>query len=1137
MIFQFPDSETLLLAVSSAQVPLEVSQAAAEFAVDDDGHLSVQSKVAAAAKSLSPQLKKLGVKSIKAHVAANIQSVASWPQILPLVKKPSLPELTSNTPVLFEMPASEMASVVTEMLRLGNDRQSFLSLEGPDGKDRVLLKVFGPPYYTLLRAIDAGEKSAISAFLETNPQVWVQLGYEHPLAGQIKPAGKQLLLLRPERDWSALPEGPFQDIYEVLDFKLPAGTLPWHESNLKGKLSVPLRLVAGNAADVAEMWVLLEKGVEQLDALVRDADERLLARLAFAVANVAGQAPTIILRTRPSKLSPPVLTLENTLGFKPYWKLPNLFLPVGQRLSPTLRRDAVRRLLADDPSQLVWLMPDGHGKFTPETLPDNAFRPLQDWVEYIIDREHESLQAWIQATKFDFDGFICKDDLPPDGPRPADPAPKSKPKRSGGETPTASGKEVAVVAETTNLAPLVEEVTILEVAPNQLKEKRQEVEEEFLAISGELDSPQRQALWPQLAQLNGALKDAAETAVCWNHSYWVTSPIPVENVWAWLKVEDLQASKTPTEQEFQAILNHPAPSIQEIRAMVARSIYSSLLKPIPESFLKHLSAIREFVERHENVLGIRTIWLAWVHLAKVGGGPPDVLALARVRDRLLQRLLAEGLNRERDLPYFLRAAGEGSSDRMRVVREKALRVYRLVENWHTGEDVKVNKPYVDLMFAFGLARLGEMTTARDLMNSAVKALKNKWNPDPIHQRAHDFLADAFVYRIEHALQGKPHSGPLSDPLLKRLETIDEGRSLQGMQPRYAVDRFREQSWIIEPHDRIDPYLQNRRSLNEIHRVMASLQDVRDGAKIRQTVSALLKNHPEVDDRMTILFHFLPIAYRAGEEFTVGLLQMVPSLIQPGRRVGMGVDSPSVQNEKQAKLLEKSLILAGHYDRHDLVVLLFNTFLDFISHLSGNELYTAINLVAREGLRNLRRLGLKNDIDRFLRKIRDQIEQGKPLTYLRTTTGTQWPDILGALLALAEGFQYFGSYDQAKPYLDEARQTIYRNAQEPKERALNASRLTKLVTSYISALAQGEVDDALSRIEELFQKMEKLPNSYTTASHFSRFHLNIVESVIRSMINENFTMGEQTRRWLDEDEYLVRRRIHADMRHLLAQSGL
>ena len=104
--------------------------------------------------------------------------------------------------------------------------------------------------------------------------------------------------------------------------------------------------------------------------------------------------------------------------FRPFWKLPNLYLPCGSALSPPLRRDAVRKLLADDPAQVTWLYPQEAGRFTPESLPEEAFRALEDWIDYVIDHEHEPLQAWVQATHFDFDSFICTEDQP-ERPKPA----------------------------------------------------------------------------------------------------------------------------------------------------------------------------------------------------------------------------------------------------------------------------------------------------------------------------------------------------------------------------------------------------------------------------------------------------------------------------------------------------------------------------------------------------------------------------------------------------------------------------------------------------------------------------------------------------------------------------------------------
>ena len=103
--------------------------------------------------------------------------------------------LGERTPVLFELPESaRLADVVSEMLRLGNDRQSFRQQQTADGV-RTLLEVKGPPYYTLLRAIDHLEgKAAPRAYVEQQPRVWVEVGYSHPLADQIQPAPGTFLL-------------------------------------------------------------------------------------------------------------------------------------------------------------------------------------------------------------------------------------------------------------------------------------------------------------------------------------------------------------------------------------------------------------------------------------------------------------------------------------------------------------------------------------------------------------------------------------------------------------------------------------------------------------------------------------------------------------------------------------------------------------------------------------------------------------------------------------------------------------------------------------------------------------------------------------------------------------------------------
>src|SRR5262245_11710501 len=107
MVFQFPDLETFRLAVTSAQVPPDVSAAPAEVAFDHQGRPSIRSAAGIPPRAMQNALRKLGVKQAKDHYSEAIFTVECWPQVLPVAKVEAQPEVTSNTPVLFEMPAAD----------------------------------------------------------------------------------------------------------------------------------------------------------------------------------------------------------------------------------------------------------------------------------------------------------------------------------------------------------------------------------------------------------------------------------------------------------------------------------------------------------------------------------------------------------------------------------------------------------------------------------------------------------------------------------------------------------------------------------------------------------------------------------------------------------------------------------------------------------------------------------------------------------------------------------------------------------------------------------------------------------------------------------------------------------------------
>lgn len=1147
MILLFPDPDAFHLALTGGFVPADIASSKAAVAFDGQGRVSVETN-GKLPRRAGADLARLGVTSVKRHVGP-ATPVMCWPQILPAVRDAAPPQLASQAPVLFELEAaSDLPILVGEMLRLGNDRQSVRWLDGDAG--RVLLRVIGPPYYTLLRALDhttGGTTGTVRAYVEAAPRVWVQVGYSHPLADKVAIDEGQFLLVRPPRDWVVLPEGPFADVYDVLKFDLPAAPVEWEEAPVREKLAVPLRLVPGNAADAPELWVLHGDAAKQLDGFVRDADDRLTQRLKFAVATGPTGETVVVLRVTAARVAPPVLPLAGAVGFKPYHKLPNLYVPAGTRLHPTLRRDAVRKLLADDTDKLVWLYPGEDGAFTPETLPEDSFRPLEDWVDYVIETNHAPLAAWVEASRFDFEHFVCADGQPPKpkddgadkGKRPKKSVPDEPAPRDGNEK-----KQSQTGADRPTTTNLVE--TPRRLPKSEWEVRRKELETRFLATDGPLDHPDRRALWPELGAANTGYGDTAEAAVCWLNALWAVDPAPLEWVSGWLGTERAGSAVPVTPAEFDRRAQTPEPTAGEAREFAALLVWLSHQAPLPDWFRDRLSAAQKYLEAHERKLPARAVWLAASRLAALAKG--DTLGLARVRDRLLQRLLEEGLVAEKDLPRFLRFSELRESDRARLVQEKLTELHTVIRLWTvdtvgptsalTPGENGATAAYVDLLFAYGFAKLGEAEAAHSAIESARRVL-TALNPNDDVGIVPAFLFRAFEHRVRQALTGAPLIGPLPAAMKSELAEM-QGRDSHARENPFGmaffvVSRMLEQSRVLEPQERINPYLKYMGDKDELGRKLFELSGLGDPAALARSVRDLLRGAADRPDvRFHVLVTSLPLAARVGEKFTHELLAFVPDAIAAVNKVNLnGKD----RFEKPGLLLEWGMLLAAHYDRRELLQQLIDQFVSLLRTMPDDDRFGLVNVVSRQCLRSLRKHGLRDEIDRLLRVFQDVILSGRPAAEFKTRFAIKpdhWAKALQSLVNLAGGWLMIGLGEQARPILEMARAELLdgRSKLQPKD-------YVPLAQAYVAALTQGPAETGLPQVGELYRRMPpgKVVNGWTTARFYSRFHLNLVEETVLAVVSDDFARGTAGRRWLEEDELLVRRRIHADMRAHLARSGL
>lgn len=1163
MIVKFPDLDTLQLALTSGSVPPEVAQKPAVAGFGEGEELWVET-AARLSTGAQRELKRLGAVVCKSSGASLSGEVSSWLELLPLVREEIRPETLEQAPVLFDVPGGvELSHLVMEMLRLGNDRQSFRWLQEDGEGGRALLRVVGPPYYSLLRALDqlGGPGVAPHAFIERTPGVWVELGYRHPLMANIRPPRGKLLLLRQPRLWTLIPETPFRDVYEVIEFQLPDGSTQWRDEPLQARLRVAPRLRQAGPADGAELWVLRGEATDELNRFVQNAEDQLLGRLSFAVGEKNGQK-IVVLRVRPSKLPPPVVLLPAE-AYRSYLKLPNLFLPAGSILHPPLRRDIVRKLLAEDVNHVTWLTPDADGTFTPESLPDDVFRPLTDWVDYVLDRDKEMLQAWVQAMQFDFEPFICTEEQParPKKPPAAEKPRGPKPGRSGEAAAGATGETMAFEGNTKEAEGGDEEAVldpfaaVEEAEPSEVQKELAAVEAEFLALTGTLDDEAHRALWPRLAELNARLMKCEDAGICWLNALWEAKDSVNEDRiarWtaAWFRTEALWAAQHPLAGErdrsswiarlaaapggdrevkaadLDVLLRNDEPAVADVRALAAYLAWSAQREPHPTALMQKLPAVQRFLEKHERLLPVRACWLAWYHLAHLLGG--DELALARARDRLLERLFHNGLRPEQDLPSFLRFAGQPSRERFRDVSQWLGQLHGLIQGWARrnpsipiGTNIEPKTgAYIDLMFSFGFALLGENDESHHLLKSAEAALAGG-------SEAHRLLFQSFRYRIRQALEGKPCRGPLPAEITEQLLPLRKARKATEPDQAYVVDSLRSISRILEPEQKVHPYRHIEADSGELGRLAAEAPDIADRNELSNRLLALLKTLPKGPQNQELHLRALVLALqqgpRIGEEFAKRMLDQATAAYD-----GIPETSEPALLMKRTSLLEEALIVAAHFDRADHTRALLNRFKKLFQAGSSSLLMQDLERLIAHCFRGLRKLGMRDEINQLLIQITATLLEGKKITALDRREMADKPAILQSLLQIAAGWYYFGQDDQAQTISGIARDVLFKQTMLPLPR-------TRLACSYASTLGAAPVEIAKKGLEELFERLDGLVNMRGMSSFYNQLQLRVIETALLAVVSDDFTQGTQARRWLDDDEFLIRRRIHDDHRKMMEHS--
>lgn len=1052
--------------------------------------------------------------------------------------------------VLFDLPGDRLPALAADLRRLGRRPPEFRWLStGDDESDRVLVRVEGPPPLLVWRVLDESE----GAYVEQVPGIWVRVGYRHPHADRLRRAADHILLIRPDHTES-VPAGEF--VGEIESLPLPAAPVAYAPGSPSPPVAARLRLLPAPDHEPARLWVLREDALHQLTTYCRAAHQQLLGRFTVAVSASAG-VPAVVLRAVTAKGPPPVF-VGPAVAYGPLLKLPNLYLPAGTRLAPTLRRDALRAAFGLTPDRVVWLHPLGGGGFRAESLPESAFHPLTDWVEYKLADPPHLHAGWAQSHRWDFEPFVERPDPKPRtaraptpapepvGPTPAQPRPRrgllSKtlawlkklqlPPPGMRDPHTDSPEEPNVPVEEAMrraLGPADRLHLARPEAASAALDRCRTLEARFLHQLPNLDPEGQTDRWAELAAAYDAAGNHADAALCWLNALWgQPRPSPLW-AWGWLRAEAKAARPEVRSIDPVPWLAAP-PGPGSTRAMAAWVVWAAAQTPSPAVLRDRAADLQARLEAHEHWLPVRAAWLARTALARRGSG--DVLGLARTRDRLAERLLA-GLSLERDTPSFLRFAGEGVRERFQEARRWLADRRELIHQWiaRLPEDATVRpgpvgagpvrreglepnvshtRGYADLVLAWGLARFAEHTAAENARKHGVAAL-------PADDPAHAVLREAFEFRIAQVREGKPPRGPLPPALRARIDRLDDI-------PRYAVHTFRQHSRILEPTARVDGYREYLRPRAAVGQPSpAAVVEGLPADRLDEEVERLLAAETARDGKPHLAELVSAVLDRAFELTEAGagpVLAALPPALDTLR------DSPA----RLARLIERGLAAAALWDRADVARDLAGWFFQLAYGRAGWDMAEALT---GQAFRSLRRLGLRAEADRVLHYVAERVLQGQPISRLREARVAEWPATLRVLLHAAAGWYYAGTErqaDDAHQVLDEARRDLFDPDTTPANR-------TELALVYATTLAQAPARIALGRLEELFQRLRGVTVGGTFNAYYSLKPLLIVEAAVRAVVSDDFALGPQVRAWLDADELAVRRRIRDELKEVLAGQGL
>ena len=1156
----FPNLDTLRLVLASGMVPRHVSGGPARAACDAHGRLWLE-PATPPGRDVLAGLARFGVQVLAAADGPLTECVACWAELVPL--RPAA-AIAGGAPglVLFEL-ADPLAAGFCRSLARNSKHPIGVRVLSAEGAGRVWVAVESPPFELLLRCQEP--TAPAEAFVEQRPGLWTRLGWEHPLPEQLGELDGRVRLLRPPRAVAVHP-GPVL-VPVAGEFVVRGRTTIAPPSQLGPRIPVRLTLRPARETPREVVWAVRDAEAHALWDFFRGGDERQVRRFEVAAATVAGEAWLVVRPAARKRLPSPLLAAS---GYYADPRVPGLLLPAGKSLQPVVRAKVLARLLDAAPDRLTWVDAGSDGGLVVRSVPLVAFRPAAQLLEYATPAPVRLVAGPSDLDPFPLTPFAlhpadedraggdAEDD--PDATSHADPGAADAADEHGWFTrslgrlagglrrltsgaarpdvpspvePVSSGKRVKDGGGTAS-GRVEDKLTSADVLLHgrDRAARRGELEARLLDTFPRLGPKGRADGWAELASVYAATGHPADAAVCWVNAVWEADPPPDGWLEQW-HLAECRATKQPSPAvPLDRWLAEPGRA-GAARVVAAYTAWAGRRSPPPADLVAALPRVLAFLDQNFDDLPARAAWLARLATARLCGG--DALGLARWGDRVLARLRDKGPGLDLDEPSFLRFHGTASPDRFQTARGWLARARKPILDWvarlgpagklqWAGLDAETEctAAYAQLLLAWGLGHLGERTRSRDWTARARKVLARAAGPG-VDPAVHGLLSDLFQHRTRDAQDGRPGKPGLPADLLPAFERLSPFS-------RHAVDRLRDHCRVLEPAARVQAYrgldLRVFRGADRLGERLQLFADRPGPAALADEARELLAVCDADPCSATVprvvltLLDAAPHLDRPAVGTLLGHVVAAAEWLETWLLAGRWADAERADRLPRylARLLGGAFAAAGAADlpaaaRPLVEYLLRRTPTDPV-------LRAAAGHTAGPLFRALRKLGFRSEAEALVETL--------------DPARGEWPSAAPfppARLGVAVGWFAAGDDDAGNRILDDARGRLFvARVGDDRDR-------TELAIGYAEALGFAPPRIALGRLEEIFQLLDRVTVTGSTNRYYTLKPLQLIDSVVRAVVTEDFVLGPAVRGWLADDEFLIRRRIHRDLAGVLTADPL